>query len=137
PVQAQAPVEAPKTPQDMVMQILINDAAERALAAEVQRENNRRKAKARAAGAGDTAAEASFAILKCSHTKGGKLKRKNAAPDASLYMHTFPNRARRIKCQICPLAVWSARPNGIPADTREFIWRDCGNGMEKRPNPSY
>jgi hypothetical protein len=53
---------------------------------------------------------------KCKHLKGGRSRLRTQIDDFAVYMHTFINGERVIKCQLCG-AKWKAN------DTVEFLFR--------------
>lgn len=53
---------------------------------------------------------------KCKHLKGGKLRRPTQAKDYAVYIHTYINSERVIKCMLCNMK-WKIR------DTKEFLFR--------------
>lgn len=53
---------------------------------------------------------------RCKHLKGGKFRRPTQAKDFAVYIHTYINAERVIKCQLCG-AKWKIR------DTKEFLFR--------------
>lgn len=52
----------------------------------------------------------------CRHLKGGRSKTRGQQKDPSVYLHTFTNGDRVIKCQLCS-ARW------LPGDTDEYLTR--------------
>jgi hypothetical protein len=53
-------------------------------------------------------------------------------------VHQFIGTEFRAKFLCCPFFVWGPREGGkVPADTREIVWRDRGDGWQQEPNPSY
>jgi hypothetical protein len=53
----------------------------------------------------------------CRHLKGGKGRSRGQQKDPSVYLHTFTNSDRVIKCQLCS-ARW------LPGDTTEYLTRN-------------
>lgn len=53
---------------------------------------------------------------KCKHLKGGRTRLRTQIDDYAVYMHTFINGERVIKCQLCA-AKWKIK------DTIEFLYR--------------
>jgi len=121
-----AGAQPPKTAEQLMMDVLIADAAARAQEAESKRDSARRKNIARQQSADDNESAKSFRIRRCSHLKGGRNRPYNAAKDYSIYLHTFIEGTKQIKCFICGMA-WREK------DTREHIYRD---GRELR-NPTF
>ena len=61
--------------------------------------------------------------MKCNHLKGGKNRIRTQAKDYAVYMHTYINAERVIRCFLCGMK-WKIK------DTKEFLFR---NG-KKIPN---
>jgi hypothetical protein len=121
-----------------LMQLLLEERAEAAAEKQAERENKRRKALARASGAEDLVAAEKTRVQNCSHLKGGKNRAYNAKTDFAMTQHTFIDSATRIRCSLCGFNVFGPRNRGtVPADSRETIYRDRGNGFEALPNPTY
>lgn len=120
-----------------LMQLLLEERAEAAAEKQAEREHRRRKALARASGAEDLVAAEKTRVQNCSHLKGGRHRAYNAKTDFALTQHTFIDSATRIRCSLCGFTVFGPRNRGeVPADTRETIYRDRGNGFEALPNPT-
>lgn len=54
--------------------------------------------------------------VRCNHLKGGKNRRPTQAKDFAVYIHTYINHERVIKCQLCKMK-WKIR------DTKDFLIR--------------
>ena len=127
-----------QTAEKAVLDILIADAATRAVEAETQRENNRRKAVARQKNTTENELAKANRIRNCSHLKGGKNRNKRAAPDPSVYRHIFIDGTHRIRCFICSMEVCGGSvARGIPPDTAQFIYREFEGNLLELPNPTW
>lgn len=124
-----------------LVELLLADKAEEALARKNKREHLARKAEASRQGAAVSQQALVAQIQTCclsNHEKGGRTRRRNATTDVNISVHQFIGTEYRAKFLCCPLFLWGPRQNGkVPADTRETVWRDRGNGWEQEPNPSY
>jgi len=124
-----------------LIDLLIADKAEEALARKSKREHVARKAEASRQGAAVSQQAIVAQIQNCciaGHQKGGRTRKRNAADDINVAVHQFIGTEYRAKFLCCPFFVWGPRERGkVPADTREIVWRDRGDGWQQEPNPSY
>jgi hypothetical protein len=126
-----------KTSEQLMMEILVKDAAERAVEAEERRENIRRKAAARQSASSEQESARFNRQAKCAHLKGGAHRSYKAAKDYAVYRHKFIDGSERIKCFLCSMEVRNGSVSrGIPADTRDFIYREHSGVIKKFPNPT-
>jgi hypothetical protein len=124
-----------------IVDLLMEDRAEQALERKQQREHNAKKAQLRREGAADAAKNTVETIQACciaGHQKGGRTRRRNALTDRLVGLHRFISGEYRVHFMCCNFSLWGPRQGGkIPADTREIVWVDKGNGYEKFVNPSF
>jgi hypothetical protein len=126
PEKAVEPVQAPAVPvpaapaieSDFQLLAKIMLQREARLAAKEQQEENARLAREaqRQKNAESHYNDAADNQSRCRHLKGGKLRRATQAKDFAVYLHTYINAERVIKCQLCG-AKWKIR------DTKEYLFR--------------
>lgn len=111
---------APKTALELMAEIMLkreireNEKEEARLASEAKRQKQR-----------DINARSHFndkltEQARCRHLKGGKNRVRTQVKDYAVYMHTFINTERVIRCQLCGMK-WK------PQDTKEFLVRNGKN----------
>jgi len=121
-----------------LIQLLLEERAETAKEKQAERDQRRRKDAARSASAEDLEAAERTRVQACGHLKGGRNRAYNAKTDFALTSHTFIDSVTRIRCSLCGFSVYGPRKGGqVPADTREIVYRDRGNGYESLQNPTY
>jgi hypothetical protein len=124
-----------------VLDILMEDRAIQAMERKKQREHEAKKAALRREGAADAVKNEIETIQACclkGHQKGGKHRKKTAVTDRLISVHQFIGTEYRVRFLCCGHACWGPRENGkVPADTKETVWRDRGDGFKPEVNPSY
>ena len=114
--------QAPDQMNELLRVILKREARE-AQAEEDKQRQIEAKAKQRDINAQSAYEDSQAREAKCTHLKGGKNRIRTQAKDYNIYMHTYINAERVIRCCSCG-AKWKMR------DTKEFLFR---NG-KKVPN---
>ena len=108
---------------DELLRVILKREAREAQAEEDRQRQLEAKAKQRDINAKSAYEDAQAKQAKCNHLKGGKNRIRTQAKDYNVYMHTYINAERIIRCCSCGMK-WKIR------DTKEFLYR---NG-QKIPN---
>ena len=139
-VAEQAPVQVVQV-DPRILNLLMEDKIEQANERKAKRDAAERKRESYRRGSEANEQLLREAIQKCckkGHLKGGKYRKKTAVRDVAFALHTFIQGEQRINCMLCGLKVWGPRQGGkVPADSKELVWIDNGNGFRSQPNPSY
>lgn len=109
-------VAAPESEFQLLAKILLQREARAALKEQQEEEARLSKEKKREQNAQSVYQDAQHFQAICRHLKGGKLRRPTQAKDFAVYIHTYINAERVIKCQLCG-AKWKIR------DTKEYLVR--------------
>lgn len=96
--------------------ILKREAREAQKEEDIQRQIEA-KQKQRDINAKSTYEDAQFKQSKCTHLKGGKNRIRTQAKDFAVYMHTYINAERIIRCFLCNMK-WKMK------DTKEWLFRE-------------
>lgn len=125
PATSAVPPAPQKTQEQLIMDLLIQQAAFNAEDIATKREHAKRVNRARAEASNENFKARQLRQAKCAHLKGGKIKRPGQSKDFSLYYHRFIDGSERVQCFICSA-------NWMPGDTKKWIYRN----NEWQPNPS-
>lgn len=106
----------PETDFQLLAKIMLQREARQALKEQQEEDAKQQRDKKREQNAQSVFQDAQFHQSQCRHLKGGKFRRPTQAKDFAVYIHTYINAERVIKCQLCG-AKWKIR------DTKEFLFR--------------
>src|SRR5665213_1977300 len=106
-VQPQAP-QVPETDFQLLAKIMLQREARQALKEQQEEGAKAARDKQRDINAQSHYADANQTQANCRHLKGGRTRRATQAKDFAVYIHTYINAERVIKCQLCN-AKWKIR----------------------------